>query len=67
MKIIDFGASQQISLDHTKLSTAIGTAQYMAPEVMAHKKYDNSVDFWSLGVILYILLYGTAPFQETTN
>ncbi|GLD95465.1 hypothetical protein PINS_up004110 [Pythium insidiosum] len=44
-----------------------GTPSYMAPEVVACKTYDGrSVDVWSLGIILYLLLCGRFPFQGAT-
>ncbi|KAJ0410457.1 hypothetical protein P43SY_002789 [Pythium insidiosum] len=46
------------------LKNFCGTPSYMAPEVVACKTYDGrSVDVWSLGVILYLLLCGRFPFQ----
>lgn len=40
----------------------LGTPLYIAPEVIEGGQYDFKVDCWSLGVILYILLSGSAPF-----
>lgn len=45
-----------------KLSDHVGTAYYVAPEVIAGE-YDCKCDIWSAGVVLYILLCGFAPFD----
>ena len=39
-----------------------GTAFYLAPGVI-NKNYYNKVDMWSIGIILYIMMSGTAPFE----
>jgi serine/threonine protein kinase len=37
------------------MTTACGTPMFFSPEILEGKPYDNGVDFWSLGVITYIL------------
>jgi len=49
-----------------KLTKQIGTAYYIAPEVLA-KSYDEKCDVWSCGVIMYILLSGYPPFRGTNE
>jgi len=44
--------------------TYIGTSCYMAPEVLLGIGYDHSVDMWSVGVILYIVVSGAHPFDQ---
>jgi calcium-dependent protein kinase len=62
LKIIDFGTSVQYDKSREKLQTTHGTSYYIAPEVL-NKNYDERCDVWSVGVILYILLSGKAPFD----
>ncbi|CAF4299582.1 unnamed protein product, partial [Adineta steineri] len=51
LKIADFGVAQYIG---RRGSTSIrGTLLYMAPEILSSLPYDNRVDLWSVGVILY--------------
>ena len=40
-----------------------GTPDYIAPEILDRKPYDKAVDFWALGVLLYEMLTGEAPFN----
>lgn len=64
LKLIDFGVSQMIPNDTHLLSTAVGTPLYMAPEILSGAKYGEVVDWWAIGVILYVLLCGYPPFES---
>jgi calcium/calmodulin-dependent protein kinase I len=65
VKITDFGLAKLRDSNGTAaMSTACGTPGYVAPEVLRSNSYDASVDMWSLGVILYILLCGFPPFYH---
>ncbi len=46
------------------IHTKKGTPHYVAPEVLDSQEYGTMVDFWSLGVILYIMLCGYQPFNS---
>jgi len=66
VKIVDFGFARSFMAADlkTKMTTALGTPGYAAPEILRREKYDASVDIFSLGVILFICIAGFPPFQE---
>lgn len=49
------------------LTSVAGSMAYMAPEVLAKRGYLSSVDWWSLGVMAYELLFGRRPYRGKTN
>ena len=65
IKVIDFGLSQIISPEK-KLKTKVGTAYYVAPEIL-QGNYTEKCDVWSAGVILYIFLSGDPPFNGPSD
>ena len=63
VKIIDFGMSKVLPrLQY--LTHLCGTPYYTAPEVIKEKKYNHACDMWSVGVILYVMIFGYPPFCE---
>ena len=52
--IADFGLSNYLDITN-RLKSYCGTPGYIAPEILANRKYGPGVDMWSLGVIAYIL------------
>ncbi len=61
VKVIDFGTALFFRSE-TKLRETLGTPYYIAPEVLLDT-YNEKCDVWSIGVILFVLLSGTAPFN----
>jgi len=59
--LTDFGLSKILG-DQMTTKTIAGTLLYMAPEVLRGERYGTEADWWSVGVILFILLTGRHPF-----
>uniref|UniRef100_A0A0A9W2N3 SNF-related serine/threonine-protein kinase n=3 Tax=Lygus hesperus TaxID=30085 RepID=A0A0A9W2N3_LYGHE len=67
VKLTDFGFSKKFN-PCQKLETSCGSLAYSAPEILLGDSYDApAVDVWSLGVILFMLVAGQAPFQEAND
>jgi serine/threonine protein kinase len=58
-KLCDFGWS---ALVESSRKTYCGTFDYAPPEILQHKKYDESVDIWCIGVLTFEILTGHVPF-----
>eukprot|EP00163_Fabomonas_tropica_P028817 TRINITY_DN595_c0_g1_i2.p1 TRINITY_DN595_c0_g1~~TRINITY_DN595_c0_g1_i2.p1 ORF type:complete len:875 (+),score=151.30 TRINITY_DN595_c0_g1_i2:673-3297(+) len=67
LKITDFGLSAVLSDSNTLMRTQCGSPHYAAPEVLLGKPYDNRVDIWSIGIILYTLVIGRLPFDTDSQ
>lgn len=61
----DFGCAKLMVND--SCSTIIGTPLYMAPEMLCGTQYDEKIDIWALGVVLYELIELRLPFNSKVN
>lgn len=66
LKLCDFGFARALSCTTLVLTSIKGTPLYMAPELVQEQPYDEKVDVWSLGVILYELYFGKPPFYTNS-
>ena len=63
VKLCDFGYARMINTEQFRRSL-VGTPAYVAPEVLDSSGYNRALDMWSSGVITYVSLSGTFPFNE---
>ena len=63
LKISDFGVARLTDNNRTKTGIVLGTPMYMSPEQLNAEKLTGQSDLFSLGVTLYELLTGEAPFK----
>jgi len=65
LKLIDFGMAKIVHwrMYHRRMN---GTPYYIAPEVL-NGHYNESCDMWSIGVIMFIIVFGFPPFHDSTN
>lgn len=66
IKLTDFGLSKANFVD-SQNNTICGTIKYIAPETISGNKYNHTVDWWSLGIILYRMLTGKLPYPTNKN
>ncbi|CAK9821939.1 cGMP-dependent protein kinase, isozyme 1 [Anthophora retusa] len=65
VKLTDFGSTKNIGL--YKTTTFMGTPEYLAPEIIQSKPYNQAVDYWALGIVTYEILLNRTPFQDVDD
>ena len=64
VKLADFGFARILN---GKTKSFCGTPDYISWEIVANKEYTHSVDWWSLGVLIFELISGKTPFRAKTR
>ncbi|KAL6054770.1 putative serine/threonine-protein kinase/receptor [Balamuthia mandrillaris] len=67
VKVADFGISRTKDMTTSVAMTAVGTAQWAAPEVLREEKYTEKADVYSFGIIMWELLARQEPYPGTTS
>ncbi|KAG7158593.1 Serine/threonine-protein kinase Sgk1-A-like [Homarus americanus] len=63
--LTDFGLCKEgLQNSSSKTATFCGTPEYLAPEILKKQPYSRAVDWWTLGAVLYEMLYGLPPFYS---
>ncbi|KAJ8747742.1 hypothetical protein K2173_013067 [Erythroxylum novogranatense] len=65
VKLADFGSADRLGAGEG-MRSVVGTPYYVAPEVLTGREYNEKVDVWSAGVVLYVMLAGIPPFYGET-
>lgn len=64
IKLTDFGLSK-VNIENSY--TFAGTPEYLAPEILLNKGYNNKIDIWSLGILAFEMISGKAPFTDASR
>ena len=61
LKLTDFGLCKNNFKRHDRADSFVGSPEYMSPEILLGKAYNFSVDYYTLGVLLFEMLVGLPP------
>jgi serine/threonine-protein kinase ULK/ATG1 len=64
LKLADFGFCKRLKNFDDLTQTSLGSPLYMAPEVLNGEVYDTKADVWSVGIVLYEMLFGRCPYGD---
>ena len=67
LKLIDFGNIRRKPKDKERLYNFMGTKEYMAPEALENGGFNEKVDIWAAGIIMFNLLTGADPFASQND
>lgn len=66
LKIADFGFCKPLEDQFDLTKTMVGSPIYMAPEILKGDNYNTKADIWSMGVVLFEMLFGYCPYEDRT-
>jgi serine/threonine protein kinase len=66
LRIADFGLSKQIGIAG-RTASFCGTLDFLAPEIVLGRRYGVEIDWWGLGVLAYMLIFGESPFFDANR
>lgn len=67
LKLGDFGLSKENIDENHQTSTICGTSEYMAYEIYNQQPYDQSIDWWALGILIFELSTFQTPFYAENS
>lgn len=64
-KLTDFGFAREVTNHQDSImNSLVGTPLYMSPQILKRQSYTSKCDIWSLGLILYEMIYGVTPWHS---